>query len=158
MPQKKREIKYLTPNIIKSTSNVAKNTVQKSPTPITNNTVHQREIPLQNEVRFLPKAKKSRVFIIGGGTSLTGFDFSLLKDDDIIAVNKSIEYVPHAKYFITMDYTFITDPSKLTNSDFNIIKSKAENSYFEINKSPHHPITKSTDHPIITSTTSKVLQ
>lgn len=135
MSQKKREIRYLTPNIIKSTSNVPKNTVQKSPTPIVNNTMHQREVQLQNEVIFLPKAKKSRVFIIGGGTSLTGFDFSLLKDEDVIAVNKSIEYVESAKYFITMDYTFITDRSKLTNADFNIIKSKAENTYFVINKS-----------------------
>ena len=47
------------------------------------------------------------VYIIGGGESLKGFDFSTLQDKDIIAINSSILDVPMAKYFITMDYTFI---------------------------------------------------
>jgi hypothetical protein len=92
------------------------------------------EIPLSNLIiNPLPKPKKSRVFIIGGGASLNGFNFSSLKDEDVIAVNKSIEYVDYAKYFITMDYTFFTNHHKLTNADFSIINKKAENSYFIIN-------------------------
>ena len=50
---------------------------------------------------------KEEVYLIAGGTSLKGFDFSLLKGKDIIAVNKAILDVPFAKYFITIDYTFI---------------------------------------------------
>ena len=49
----------------------------------------------------------NEVFIVAGGTSLQGFEFSKLKDKDVIAVNKAILDVPTAKYFITMDYTFI---------------------------------------------------
>ena len=47
------------------------------------------------------------VFIVGGGTRLSGFDFNKLKNKNVIAVNKSICYVPNANYFITMDYTFL---------------------------------------------------
>lgn len=47
------------------------------------------------------------IYLIAGGTSLKGFDFSLLKNKDVIAVNKSILDVPFAKYFITIDYSFI---------------------------------------------------
>ena len=50
---------------------------------------------------------KKPVFIIAGGESLAGFDFNKLQFQDVIAVNKSIFSVPWAKYFITMDYTFI---------------------------------------------------
>lgn len=50
---------------------------------------------------------KKEVYIVAGGTSLEGFDFKKLKGKDVIAVNKSILDVPFAKYFITMDYTFI---------------------------------------------------
>lgn len=45
------------------------------------------------------------VYIIGGGTSLKGFDFNKLKDKTTIAVNKSCKYVPNLDYFITMDFT-----------------------------------------------------
>jgi hypothetical protein len=47
------------------------------------------------------------VFIVGGGSSLTGFDFSKLKGHHTIVVNKSIFDVPQANYFITIDYTFL---------------------------------------------------
>lgn len=46
------------------------------------------------------------IYIVGGGPSLKGFDFSRLQNKPCIAVNKSIFDVPNAKYFITMDYTF----------------------------------------------------
>jgi len=50
---------------------------------------------------------KNRVFIVAGGPSLKGFDFSLLKDEDTITVNRSIFYTPNPNYFITSDYTFL---------------------------------------------------
>lgn len=50
---------------------------------------------------------KNRVFIIGGGPSLHGFNFNKLINEDTIAVNRSIFDLPTANYFITMDYTFM---------------------------------------------------
>lgn len=46
-------------------------------------------------------------FIVGGGPSLLGFDFSLLSGKDVIVVNKAVEDYPQANYFITVDYTFL---------------------------------------------------
>ena len=43
------------------------------------------------------------VYIIGGGPSLVGFDFSQLKDLDTIAVNVSALDVPNPTYCITAD-------------------------------------------------------
>jgi hypothetical protein len=56
---------------------------------------------------------KNDIYIVAGGTSLKEFNFSKLKGKDIIAVNKSILDVPFAKYFITMDYTFIDKKLKV---------------------------------------------
>lgn len=42
-------------------------------------------------------------YIIGGGPSLEGFNFDLLKGKDTIAVNMSLKYCPFATYFITAD-------------------------------------------------------
>ena len=50
---------------------------------------------------------KDKVYIVGGGASLKGFDFEVLKDKDTIAINKAVLDVPNANYFITMDYTFL---------------------------------------------------
>ena len=47
--------------------------------------------------------KKEDVYIIGGGTSLKGFDFGKLKDKDTIAVNMSAFDVPNPTYCITAD-------------------------------------------------------
>lgn len=44
---------------------------------------------------------KKEIYIVGGGPSLKGFDFNLLKDKDTIAVNSAIEDVPNPTYFIT---------------------------------------------------------
>jgi len=139
MSQKKRVIKYLKPDVIKTVSNINKQVVRPTPTKTVTNSKNYQELPISNLISNLPKPKKSRVFIVGGGTSLASFDFSLLEGEDVIAVNKSIEHVPKATYFVTMDYTFITDKSKLTNGDFNIIKNKVDYSYFIIN----------TEHPYI---------
>lgn len=48
------------------------------------------------------------IYIVGSGTSLKDFNFNSLADKDVIAVNKSIFYLPLAKYFVTMDYSFLT--------------------------------------------------
>ena len=47
------------------------------------------------------------VFIVAGGPSLVGFNFEKLKDKHTIVVNKSIFDIPRAKYFVTIDYTFL---------------------------------------------------
>ena len=49
-----------------------------------------------------------RVFIVGGGPSLIGFDFNKLINEDTIAINRSVFDLPRAKYFLTMDYTFLS--------------------------------------------------
>jgi len=46
------------------------------------------------------------VFIIGGGPSLLGFDFTRLRGKKTIAVNKAVFYAPNPDYFITHDLTF----------------------------------------------------
>jgi len=51
--------------------------------------------------------KRNEVFIVAGGPSLIGFDFTCLRNKDTIVVNKSIFDVPTPDYFITVDYTFL---------------------------------------------------
>lgn len=46
-------------------------------------------------------------YIVGGGPSLQSFDYGLLGGKDVIAVNQALFHVPEAKYFITMDYTWV---------------------------------------------------
>ncbi len=68
------------------------------------------------------RKKFDKIYIVGGGTSLSGFDFSRLADKNTIVINKSIFDVPNSDYFITMDYTFL---SKINNklSIFNSIRT-----------------------------------
>jgi len=42
-------------------------------------------------------------FIVAGGASLKGFDFSRLEGELVIAVNRAIEYVPNAKMMVAQD-------------------------------------------------------
>lgn len=70
-----------------------------------------------NISEIFSKKNSDTVFIIGGGSSLKDFDFSALKDQDTICVNKAVEYVPDPTYFITMDYTYLAK-SKKPISDF----------------------------------------
>ncbi len=77
------------------------------------------------------------IYIIAGGTSLKGFDFSKLKNKDVIVVNKAILDAPFAKYFITMDYTFID--KKLKEKKFVFEQSKA-NKIFIVNLCPEYMI------------------
>ena len=47
--------------------------------------------------------KGRRCFIVGGGTSLKGFDFSQLRGELVIAVNRAMEYVPFAAIMLSQD-------------------------------------------------------
>jgi hypothetical protein len=47
------------------------------------------------------------VFIVGGGPSLTGFDFTRLGGHTTIAVNHALFDDPDPDYFITMDYLWL---------------------------------------------------
>lgn len=49
---------------------------------------------------------KKEIFIIGGGESLKGFDFNLLKDKTTMVINKAIFYLKNANFFITHDLAF----------------------------------------------------
>lgn len=65
----------------------------------------------------------SEIHVVAGGPSLKGFDFNKLKNKECIAINKSILYVPNAKWFITIDYSFL---HKIKQNERNeLIKSKA---------------------------------
>jgi len=48
-----------------------------------------------------------RIFIVGGGSSLTGFRFDKLNNVDCITINRSLFDVPSPKYFITIDHSFL---------------------------------------------------
>ena len=50
---------------------------------------------------------KEKVYIIAGGNSVSDVNLQKLQDGDVIAVNKSILDYPNAKYFITMDHSFL---------------------------------------------------
>lgn len=47
--------------------------------------------------------KDNRCFIVAGGESLKGFDFSLLDGELVIAVNRAMEYVPQAEIMLAQD-------------------------------------------------------
>ena len=53
--------------------------------------------------------QNDRVFLVGSGPSLCGFDFGQLKNEDTICVNSSVFDVPKPNFFITKDYTFLLD-------------------------------------------------
>lgn len=46
------------------------------------------------------------IYIVGGGLSLEGYDFSLLDDRRVIAVNASYEYLPNAEIVYSSDSRF----------------------------------------------------
>jgi len=68
-------------------------------------------------------------FVVGGGPSLNGFDFTQLNEFDTIAVNKSVEYIPNPTYFITTDYSYFVKASLPIER----IKQKSKNTYFVAN-------------------------
>ena len=56
--------------------------------------------------------KGKRCFVVGGGPSLKGFDFRVLKGDHVIVVNRAYIDVPFADVFFTEDLRFIEKYSK----------------------------------------------
>ena len=99
----------------------------KSNTP-TNNISSKNTSPIKN-IKDIDVKSKRTVYIVGGGPSLDGFDFKILNGRDVIAVNKSIEYLDNVKYFITMDYTFL----KKTKLSIHEINKRCEKSIFILN-------------------------
>ena len=83
------------------------------------------------ESHHLPKPTQDICFVIGGGPSLSGFDFSSLVGYDTIAVNKSVEFISNPTYFITTDYTYF----EKGNLPIEAIKQKSEYAYFVANMS-----------------------
>ena len=55
------------------------------------------------EVLTSEQWKGQRCFILGGGESLKGFDFSLLRGERVIAVNRAFEFYPDADIWYAMD-------------------------------------------------------
>ena len=74
---------------------------------------------------------KEEVFVIGGGPSIKNLDLSLLKGKDIIAVNKAIFDFPTAKYFVTIDFTFLRKIDRKRFNKFNATKFFVANFSFE---------------------------
>ena len=68
-------------------------------------------------------------FVVGGGPSLNGFDFTQLNGFDTIAINKSVEYIPNPTYFITTDYSYFVKAALPIEK----IKQKTQHSYFVAN-------------------------
>lgn len=52
--------------------------------------------------------KGQSCFVVGGGYSLSDFDFDLLQGQNVIAVNRSFEKCHFADFFITIDTRFLT--------------------------------------------------
>jgi hypothetical protein len=80
---------------------------------------------------FAKSSKESICFVVGGGPSLCGFDFSQLNGYDTIAVNKSVEFIQNPTHFITTDYSYFLKASLLIGQ----IKQKCKNTYFVANMS-----------------------
>jgi hypothetical protein len=76
-----------------------------------------------------PNINNDVCFVVGGGPSLNGFDFSQLNGFDTIAVNKSVEYIPNPTYFITTDYTYFTKASL----PIEVVNQKTRQTYFVAN-------------------------
>lgn len=51
-------------------------------------------------------SKKDKVFIVGGGASLSDFDFSVLEGHKVIVVNHSYKHVPHFDLLCAIDFPF----------------------------------------------------
>jgi hypothetical protein len=51
----------------------------------------------------------NEVFIVAGGPSLKGFNWSRLNGKDIIAINRSYEVLPNAKYIYFADHDFFAN-------------------------------------------------
>ncbi len=90
----------LRPNGTNKIHNVKRNIQRRN---FTNKT---SRVPLTSGVvppiKFLsnefPNVGKDICFVVGGGPSLSGFDFSQLNGFDTIAINKAVEYLQNPTY------------------------------------------------------------
>jgi len=91
--------------------------------------------PVKSPINFLnsefTNVNKDTCFVVGGGPSLNGFDFSRLNGFDTIAINKVVEYIPNPTYFITTDYSYFIKASLPVSR----IKQKTSKVYFVANMS-----------------------
>ena len=79
--------------------------------------------------------KSNRLFIIAGGPSVKNVNLNLLKDEDVMCVNAAIKLIPNPKYFVTLDYSFLTKGvttideinQKITGKSFFILKTNNPN-------------------------------
>lgn len=79
------------------------------------------------------------VNVIGGGSSLLGFDFDSLKNTNTICINRAIFDVPEPNYFITIDYTFF---KKMTLEEFQRFQQERAFKIFIANMSDNEIVEK----------------
>jgi len=96
-----------------------------------------------NFIQNLPIASSDICFVVGGGPSLAGFDFSELNGFDTIAVNKAVEYITNPTHFVTTDYSYFLKSSLPLDQ----IKQKTRNTYFIANMS--HPYMEFKNNQIV---------
>jgi hypothetical protein len=77
------------------------------------NVISKPSIPVYKEIRpdiiykeIEPIYRGETIYLIGGGPSLKGFDFNLLKDKKTIAINKAYTVAPFANFLYWSDYRF----------------------------------------------------
>ena len=107
---------------------------------VTNPTRNYYKKPLTQQVKppinflntELPKTNKEVCFVVGGGSSLSGFDFGKLNGFDTIAINKAVEFIQNPTYFITTDYTYFLKAALPIDK----IKQKTQHTYFVANMEP----------------------
>jgi hypothetical protein len=107
---------------------------------VTNPTRNYYKKPLTQQVKppinflntELPKTNKEVCFVVGGGPSLSGFDFNKLNGFDTIAINKAVEFIQNPTYFITTDYSYFLKAALPIEK----IKQKTQHTYFVANMEP----------------------
>jgi hypothetical protein len=65
--------------------------------------LHRQQAKRLCEVLPAGSWKGRRCFVVGGGPSLKGFDFSVLKGELVIAVNRAFEHIPTAAVMLAQD-------------------------------------------------------
>jgi len=61
------------------------------------------------------KLKGKRIFLIGNGSSLKDFDFSILDNDETMVMNFGAEFYPKAKHLLFLDLNFVKKGLKIIN-------------------------------------------
>ncbi len=93
--------------------------------------IRKNSKPIQLLTEEFQNNNKDVCFVVGGGPSLRGFDFSQLNGFDTIAINKSVEFIQNPTYFVTTDYTYF----KKASLPIEKINQKVQKSYFIVNMS-----------------------